>query len=245
MGCDIHIYTEIKKNNTWDVVKVKNSWKTYLQDQLKEAKQDNNEKQIERYIERINDEEDLVVEGIYDGRNYNLFGILADVRNGRGFAGIRTGDGFIPISEPKGLPDDVSETVQEESDNWEGDGHSHSYFSLTELLDYDWTQNTKSTGWVGENEFKVFLDKGSPDSYSGGVDGGNVVHINNDEMKNIINNKENKDETKNYYTHIEWEISYLEAAVAFYTDTIPQLKEIADKNNISYDDIRIVFWFDN
>lgn len=49
----------------------------------------------------------------YHGRNYDVFAILADVRNGRGFAGIETGDGFVPIlgfgeAALRGLPDDLS-----------------------------------------------------------------------------------------------------------------------------------------
>jgi hypothetical protein len=44
----------------------------------------------------------------YSSRNYDLFAMLAGVRNGRGFAGIKTGDGFIPISEPRGWPADLS-----------------------------------------------------------------------------------------------------------------------------------------
>ena len=41
-------------------------------------------------------------------RNYRAFAVLADVRNGYGFAGFSTGDAVIPISEPRGLPDDMS-----------------------------------------------------------------------------------------------------------------------------------------
>ena len=41
-----------------------------------------------------------------DHRNYDTFAVLADVRNGYGFAGCDTGDGFEPISEPKGFPSD-------------------------------------------------------------------------------------------------------------------------------------------
>jgi hypothetical protein len=40
-------------------------------------------------------------------RNYDLFAILADVRNGTGFAGVVTGKGFVPISEPRGFPLDM------------------------------------------------------------------------------------------------------------------------------------------
>jgi len=48
----------------------------------------------------------------YGDRNYNAFAILADVRNGYGFAGCDTGDGFVPISTPKGFPDDMCEEVR-------------------------------------------------------------------------------------------------------------------------------------
>lgn len=86
---------------------------------------------------------------LYDNRDYDVFAILADVRNGRGFAGIKTGEGFVPISEPKDLPIDVSEEVKKESDYWGGDGHSHSYLTLKELLTYDWHgQTTKKEGMV-------------------------------------------------------------------------------------------------
>ena len=42
-----------------------------------------------------------------DPRSYNTFAMLADVRNGRGFAGIKTSDGFPVIHEPRGLPSDL------------------------------------------------------------------------------------------------------------------------------------------
>lgn len=244
MGCDIHIYTEIKKDNAWQTIKTHNGYKDDLRSYLEKAKNNSDEKNVKYYIERLEEEEDFVYEGIYDGRNYDLFGILADVRNGRGFAGCDTGNGFIPISQPKGLPIDVSEKVQEESDNWDCDGHSHTYFSLQELLDYDWNRTTEKRGWVSKQEYKTFLKNGAPDGWSGGIDGGCVVHISNEEMENRISN-DIQDETKCYYTLIEWCTLYSESASCFYTDTIPKLKAIAEANNISYDDVRIIFWFDN
>ena len=47
-----------------------------------------------------------------------LFAILAGVRNGYGFAGCDTGDGFRPIAPPRGLPGDVSPEVAEEARRW-------------------------------------------------------------------------------------------------------------------------------
>lgn len=39
-------------------------------------------------------------------RHYQLFAVLADVRNGYGFAGVQTGEPVKPIAKPRGLPPD-------------------------------------------------------------------------------------------------------------------------------------------
>ena len=108
MGCDIHFYVEKKINNKWQC--------------------------IDNILPNIdfdeNDEHclDFYIESIYTNRNYFLFGILAGVRS------------YCeePISEPKGLPDDVSDIIKELSNNYGVDGHSHSWLTLKEILDYDW-----------------------------------------------------------------------------------------------------------
>lgn len=116
----------------------------------------------------------------YTGRNYDLFAILADVRNGSGFAGCDTGDGFVPIDEPRGLPVDVSPEVKADSDRWDCDGHSHSWFGLKELLSYNWLQTTKQRGVMHAHSYLQwswydrFRGKG-PDTYSGGIWGPGIV----------------------------------------------------------------------
>lgn len=47
----------------------------------------------------------------YHARNYNVFAVLADVRNGRGFGGHRTGSGFEPIASRRGVPFDMSDEL--------------------------------------------------------------------------------------------------------------------------------------
>ena len=74
----------------------------------------------------------------YSGRNYSLFSRLADVRSyGECNA----------ISDPRGIPKDASFGYKYMCEQWNGDGHSHSYFTLKELLEYDWDDfpNFKST----------------------------------------------------------------------------------------------------
>jgi hypothetical protein len=67
---------------------------------------------------------------IYDGRNYYLFALLADVRNYSGE--------IIPFRKPRGLPEDLSKILRDQNEEWDSDGHSHSYFMLSELLSFDW-----------------------------------------------------------------------------------------------------------
>ena len=146
MGCDIHFYVEKKVNEKWETA---DKWNKYDDDDYEEG--------------------DLTVnyeDRFYHNRNYDLFAILADVRNGRGFAGICTGDGFIPISAPKGLPDDICDQVKKEADRWEGDAHSHSHFLLSELISYDYKgQTTKHRGWVDSKNYRIFIEKGKPSSW--------------------------------------------------------------------------------
>lgn len=61
---------------------------------------------------------------IYEGRDYELFGILAGVRGSR-----------TPISYPKGLPVDVTYDVKRLYDLWEWDTHSSSWLTFDEIWD--------------------------------------------------------------------------------------------------------------
>lgn len=183
-----------------------------------------------------------VYEGwLYSGRNYNLFAILANVRNGRGFAGVETGAGFNPIDSPRGLPEDYSDEVQDYLG--EGDYHSISYIYLRELIEYDWNQTTTLYGTVGQEGYREWKEKGSPSSYSGGVSGQMVVHITNDEMEALVNGEYPVEEGKSYYTRVSWQVSYSDVAGSFYPDAIKELKELSE--NTEGEDVRIVFGFDS
>lgn len=67
----------------------------------------------------------------FDWRSYNMYALLADVRN----------DGSIkPMFEPRGLPNDVSLDIYEEHKEWGYDAHSSSYLTLRELTEYDYSE---------------------------------------------------------------------------------------------------------
>ena len=77
-----------------------------------------------------------------DQRSYNTFAMLANVRNGYGFAGCRTSTGFPVIHEQRGLPEDlktnedngllINKTDLDEEPMYLGD-HSFSWCTLAEL----------------------------------------------------------------------------------------------------------------
>lgn len=67
----------------------------------------------------------------YDNKNYYIFSILADVRNGS--------DRIEPISDPRGVPEDCCYPYRVILEQWGLDAHSKSYFTLEELLNIDWS----------------------------------------------------------------------------------------------------------
>jgi hypothetical protein len=104
-------------------------------------------------------------------RNYWAFAVLADVRNGYGFAGISKGDPVTPISLPRGLPDDLSQELRAPPDTddedysskriWLGN-HSFSWVTLKELLDYDLDAPMTLRGMVSPESARKYRETGEP-----------------------------------------------------------------------------------
>lgn len=235
MGCDIHFYVEKKQaDGTW---------------------------KAQGTFEKDEDESGWISQSsgcLYSGRNYNLFSILADVRNGYGFAGVKTGEGFKPISEPRGVPDDASPEYKAIVEQWDSDGHSHSYHTLRQLLDFDWTQTTTCQGWCSMGDYLPWAARGSkrqcPESYSGGVSGLGIKHLNEEEAAELVRQfkevfgwherKAFAEQHPNKYALAKWQPTYYDAAGDFISDTIPELMKLAGGTS-GLDDVRIVFFFDN
>jgi hypothetical protein len=109
MGCDIHLYKEKKIGGSWVTA-----------DEWQEDKYEEGRKEVP-YEKRFTD------------RNYNLFGVLAGVRQEYPFS-----------LTPRGLPFNMSPEVKADAEMWDADGHSHSYLSLAELKDLrDFLQKEK------------------------------------------------------------------------------------------------------
>lgn len=250
MGCDIHEYVEKRVDGVWTLVAPK----------LVEDREDMEHLPhglVSRYPGKIVDThaEVLAELGSYEerrespfhiGRNYDLFAMLAGVRNGRGFAGCKTGEGFVPIAEPKGVPEDASPGYAWEAERWDCDGHSHSWLTVAELLAYDWDQRTERSGVIGSAQFARFLRDRKPSSWSGDVWGRNIRHVSNEEMaaaaKGVspATDGEYENNADGLVTRVNWGVTYRECAGEFLTKTLPALQALG-----APDDVRLCFFFDN
>ena len=125
MGCDIHFFTERwTSDNKYEGPKDLSE----LRDSKIEEILENTEPNY-RWVsaDSWSKDDSWHADEMYNGRSYYLFAILADVRNGSGEVE--------PIDYPRGVPDDASSGYKYVVD---GDGHSHSYFTLDELMNFDW-----------------------------------------------------------------------------------------------------------
>lgn len=110
MGCDIHMHVEYKRT-------VNGQTRWMCGDYFK----------VNPYFEEFPNENPFSLVRFCDDRNYNRFATLANVRNY---------ENLPYIDKPRGLPADVTKEVKADVDYWGDDGHSHSYFTLKELIDF-------------------------------------------------------------------------------------------------------------
>lgn len=231
MGTDIHFYVERRENGAWVSC---DTWEP------------------SEY-----DDHALIVpcsKQFYDNRNYDLFAMLANVRNGRGFAGITTGLGFNPITEPRGLPNNLSPEMQIEIKNLE---HTPSWLLVSELMAYDWTQTTTKRGVVSEAQYVDWIawrrtDGRGPENYSGGISGPNIKHISeaemaervaaysDDERRALRKSANDLFSINGVYCPVTWTTTYYMQARDFLSETLPRLWRLGKP-----EDVRCVFWFDS
>lgn len=201
---------------------------------------------------KINDKWEDIPSTYEQRRHYQLFAVLAGVRNGYGFAGVPTGEVITPIAYPRGYPGDfaVDENDQhpiseaniltqwrreyydehEKLDMWMGE-HSHSWLLGSEMI--DWWENAPSVVKVGILDRGIYdsWDKKSvPEMYCGGVSGPGVVIVDDNEIA--------KQKTPNW-THIrcEWE-TLLKDELRYFFEEVERLVH-------EHKEIRFVFGFDN
>jgi hypothetical protein len=148
MGSDIHSYAELRgPDGIWRAVGEVFPYPYFHEDKPESDWQcwdERGENEVEQHTDLWEhgpncwrDNHSKTVQPIVR-RNYDLFAILANVRNGRGFAGVPTGSGFEPVAPNRGIPDDVDPRIKRYYDGWGSDAHSATWLTLAELKKYDW-----------------------------------------------------------------------------------------------------------
>lgn len=216
MGCDIHVHVEYKK-----VLFTGYDADNKPQYESKWICGDYFHKNP--YFGSDEYEKEWSLVGLCDSRNYAMFSILANVRNyGK----------TEYIDEPRGIPEDVTEMVKEDAENWGVDGHSHSYLTLKELIDFhNKSLPLKRRGMISPQSQKDLDEKGiTPEMWCQGT------------------------------TQEGWEFREWTEGNNVLVPLIEALKERANEHSVIYsflwekepekayklsDKIRIVFWFDN
>lgn len=223
MGTDIHVICQVKENGKW----INNPVKIFKHTFLKETE-----------MKTFPD----------DSRSYDWFSIIANVRNGYGFAGVKTGSGFAFISEPRGKPEDFETPYEEYEGELEpiylGD-HSFSYITLNELRNFDWNQVTTKSGVISIEQYaKIRGTANCPDGWSGRIAGPRIVVLNEEEADNIIDGKATglpRIADPEYYVQYHWPVLYSE----WFKDKIESwINQAATLLDI-YEDVRFVFGFDS
>lgn len=109
MGVDIMYKVEVQnKEGKWHAVEIENPYITY---------KDEDGKEFHPFV------------SLYDGRDYELFGILAGVRD----------DTYNQIDDTRGLPKDVSPETKAKHDKYADCYTAETWYSYNEL--YLWGQN--------------------------------------------------------------------------------------------------------
>jgi len=151
MGCDIHLFTERKRN-----INDQERWVNI--DHLK----------LNPYYGNNEYEDVFVVLNLFEKRDYRLFSILGNVRN-------YSNNYF--ISEPRGLPHDCSELTKKESIKWGCDGHSHSYLTLEELKKFREQHRTiKFSGFMSLTDANLVDNGKMPTSWCQGTNASDYVY---------------------------------------------------------------------
>ena len=160
-------------------------------------------------------------------RNYRAFAVLANVRNGVGFAGFSTGEALIPISEPRGLPDDMSPELRtklemkikddEDAEQFWLGNQSFSWVTLKELLEYDLDAPVTVRGYVSREAAQRYRETGEiPGSFAAST----WTHHEG-------------------FEQIEWQVPIRESAWLI-PRLIEEIRGLGDPENV-----RLVFGFDN
>ena len=202
MGTDIYIYAEVREGGAW---------------RLAEPLVPN-----EYYIagETGTYSAEFLPQELFDERDYTLFAVLAGVRRDR-----HNETEYEPVSEPKGLPRDISPELREWAERFGKDVYCPSWLTLRELLDYNW-------------HGKAALKRAMVDA--------RAAHLFGDGWGDFPHESWPEGVPRGYGTYmsggveVTWIENYGDRLGYFLRDVIPKLQSYG-----APEEVRVVFWFVN
>lgn len=229
MGCDIHVIIE-RRDNGGPWVRVPFATVPYVERGTADSWWKEFDEAIAAGAVAMPDQ--------FTSRNYSLFGILADVRNGFGFAGIPTGEPWTAIAPDRGLPADMVPLANPyELGDHLGD-HSFTWIGLDELRAFDWDGTVRRKRGVVEfpvwREWQDSQDT-QPTEWAGGVSGRSVEIITAAQALERSTNLHD-----NLYVESEWSTTAREATGDWPGQIIPILERIANGG-----ELRLLMGFDS
>lgn len=215
MGCDIHLVIQRKEaDGNWHEVPYQHKW--------------NEDQPTAPNVAQA--------PWIFRNRNYDLFGILADVRNGRGWPS---------IAPDRGLPVEFSEKIVAPDPNYPDDGprslgdHSFTWIGLEELKAFDWDgTRAKLYGVVPADRYEVLTQSGdAPKEYSGHITGPGIIVYTPEQYRAV---KTAGTLAPRPYVRMSWAESAREATYDWPGKIVPWLEKLADGRPL-----RLVMGFDS
>jgi hypothetical protein len=218
MGCDIHVRIQHRNGRGWEDV----PYASYLQ-----RKYRFNDEPIPEHWPTAPQQ--------LTARNYDTFGILANVRNGRGFAGAQTGSGWLPLAPERGLPDGIDP----DGEPWLGD-HSFTWMTLVELQAYPWdVARARLCGVVSRIEYEAWdRSRGGPSEYCGGISGPKIRVV--DEATWTAMPTEERDNGTDWHIRVSWVETARSASGDWPGIVLPWLARFGKP-----DEVRLVIGFDS
>lgn len=196
MGCDIHLFVERRESGSWKILpppfglarKPFEHDKPVKIDYRVDWERDPKNPAFEK------PDESRPLADWFSDRNYNLFAMLANVRNKEFRSTIEEKwlsvgrDPILypriePLDEPRGIPRDASRQYRDEPKE-----HSETYFTIAELRAYFARKEGKTfltQGVVTGKVFEELCDGKRPESWSGWISGQNIVTVNEGTYRNL------------------------------------------------------------
>jgi len=175
-------------------------------------------------------------------QDYDLFAILANVRNECRYQG----DRFDSISDRRGFPEDISAEARDEGCT--GD-HSATWMTLSEILAFDWTRAVNKYGYLNGIEFERWERNRRwapiPDVYHWDVTGADERVVSEAEMRESLARARTsspvEQDLSNIYCRISWQEGYAQCAAQLWTVVLPRMLRLG--NQYGFDNVRLVMNF--